>query len=132
MCPSARPDPLLFNAHLDPLPAMPPQGPGEASGPHPHDAADYRQYSLADYRQRRDRHGTPWRDLCPAYAFALRTHAGGWPRAPMADTDGELAAHWEQVRGESQLDWHQARPVIEDAWQVLDHLPAPALRVEAH
>ncbi|KTF39198.1 hypothetical protein [Xanthomonas translucens] len=68
MCPSARPDPLLFNAHLDPLPAMPPQGPGDAPGPHPYDA----------------------------------------------------------------LNWRQARPVIEDAWQALDHLPAPALRVEAH
>ncbi len=131
MCPSARPDPLLFNAHLDPLPAAPP-GRHDATSPLPHAAADYRQYSLADYRQRRDRLGTPWRDLCPAYAFALRTHAGGWPRAPMADTDGELAAHWEQVRGESCLDWRQARPVIEDAWQALDHLPAPALRVEAH
>ncbi|WLA08656.1 hypothetical protein [Xanthomonas translucens] len=131
MRPSARPEPPLLNAHLDPLPAAPPHG-ADAAGPRPHDAADYRHYSLADYRQRRDRDGTPWRDLCPAYAFALRTHAGGWPRAPMADTDGDLAAHWEQVRGESQLDWRQARPVIKDAWQALDHLPAPALRVEAH
>jgi len=130
MCPSDRPDPLLFNVHLDPLPVAP--QPDRTDGPRPHDAPDYRQYSLADYRQRRARHGTPWRDLCPAYAFALRTHAGGWPRAPMADTDGELAAHWEQVRGESHLDWRQARQVIEDAWQALDHLPAPALRVEAH
>jgi hypothetical protein len=131
MCPSARPDPLLFNAHLDPLPAAPPVR-HDATSPLPHAAADDRQYSLADYRQRRDRHGTPWRDLCPAYAFALRTHVGGWPRGPMADTDSELAAHWEHVRGESQLDWRQARPVIEDAWQALDHLPAPALRMEAH
>lgn len=130
MCPSDRPDPLLFNAHLDPLPVAPQHD--HPDGPRPHDAPDYRQYSLADYRQRRARHGTPWRDLCPAYAFALRTHAGGWPRAPMADTDGELAAHWDQVRGESHLDWRQARPVIEDAWQALDHLPAPALRMETH
>ncbi|WP_369978011.1 hypothetical protein [Xanthomonas bundabergensis] len=129
MRPSDRPAPLLFNAHLDPLP---PAAHRRGAGPRPHDAPDYRQYSLADYRQRRARHGTAWRDLCPAYAFALRTHAGGWPRGPVADTDGELAAHWEQVRGESQLDWRQARPVIEDAWQALDHLPAPALRVEAH
>jgi len=119
----------LFNAHLDPLPA-PPRRRGARL--RPHDAPDYRQYSLADYRQRRARHGTPWRDLCPAYAFALRTHAGGWPRAPIAETDGELAAHWEQMRGESQLDWGQARTVIEDAWQALDHLPAPALQQVTH
>ncbi|MBN6150486.1 hypothetical protein JR065_09045 [Xanthomonas sp. AmX2] len=131
MCPSARrPDPLLFNAHLDPLP--PRRRRRHDAEPRPHDALDYRQYSLADYRQRRARHGLPWRDLCPAYAFALTTHAGGWPRGPVADTEGEMAAHWEQMRGESRLEWRQARGVIEDAWQALDHLPASAVPQAAH
>ncbi|WP_420008402.1 hypothetical protein [Xanthomonas sacchari] len=131
MRPSDRPDPLLFNAHLDPLPSVPPPR-RRGAAPRPHDAPDYRRYSLADYRQRRARHRTPWRDLCPAYAFALQTHARGWPRGPEAETDGELAAHWDLMRGDSRLDWDQARQVVEDAWQALDHLPAQATGMEAH
>ncbi|MCW0417021.1 hypothetical protein NB689_002775 [Xanthomonas sacchari] len=36
------------------------------------------------------------------------------------------------MRGDSRLDWTQARQVIEDAWQALDHLPAQATGVEPH
>ncbi len=43
-----------------------------------------------------------------------------------ADTCEELAEHWEQMRGHSRLSWSQARPVVEDAWRALDHIPAAA------
>ncbi len=120
-----RPAHSAFNAHLDPLPATGRQRPRrgqEGSAV----AQDFLQYSLADYDRRRRRGAAVWRDLCPAYAFALTTHSADWPRGT-GDTDGELAAHWDQVRGESRLEWPQVRPVIEDAWLALDHMPAAAV-----
>ncbi|MNI64182.1 hypothetical protein D3C73_1196030 [compost metagenome] len=62
------------------------------------------------------------------YAFALTTHAADWPRGGGADTSGELAEHWDQMRGQSRLNWAQAQPVVEDAWRALDHIPAAAVR----
>jgi len=123
-----RPAPGVFNALLDPLPvsrtARRRLRPAEPQSV----AQDYLQYMLSDYERRRARGGArTWRDLCPAYAFALSTHAANWPRGGHG-TDGELAAHWEQMRGTSRLDWHSARAVVEDAWLALDHMPASALR----
>jgi len=83
---------------------------------------------LNDYERRRANGHRNWRDLCPVYAFALTTHAADWPRGGDADTSEELAAHWEQMRGQSRLGWSQARPVVEDAWRALDHIPAAAVR----
>ncbi len=114
-----------FNAHLDPLPA---EGNRRARRAPENSAVaqDFLQYSLHDYDRRR-RQGALWRDLCPAYTFALNTHLDDWPRG-IDGTDQELAAHWEQVRGESRLDWEQVRPVIEDAWLALDHMPSRVIR----
>ncbi len=91
-------------------------------------AQDYLQYMLSDYEERRGQSHRNWRDLCPVYAFALTTHAADWPRGDAADTCEELAEHWEQMRGQSRLGWSQARPVVEDAWRALDHIPAAAVR----
>lgn len=88
-------------------------------------AQDFVQYSLDDYARRR-RGALRWRDLQPAYAFALVTHAADWPRGS-ADTEAELAAHWEQSRGESRLGWEKVRGVIEDAWLALDRMPTAAV-----
>ncbi|MNV23308.1 hypothetical protein D3C71_1143170 [compost metagenome] len=90
-------------------------------------AQDFVQYSLDDYARRR-RGAQRWRDLQPAYAFALVTHAADWPRGN-ADTEVELAEHWEQSRGESRLRWEQVRGVIEDAWLALDRMPIAAVHV---
>ncbi|MGH8053615.1 MAG: hypothetical protein ACREP4_06825 [Stenotrophomonas sp.] len=90
-------------------------------------AQDFVQYSLDDYARRR-RGAQRWRDLQPAYAFALVTHAADWPRGS-ADTGVELAEHWEQSRGESRLRWEQVRDVIEDAWLALDRMPTAAVHV---
>lgn len=121
-----RPDRSLLQCHLEPLPPrgrrrrqLRERGAGAI-------AQDYDQWMLADYARRRARGGPPWRDLRPAYAFARATHADDWPRE---DTEAQaaLAAHWEQVRGESHLAWARARPVVEDAWRALDHMPAAAV-----
>lgn len=122
-----RPAPAVFNALLDPLPAQGRSPRRRPRRPEPQAVAqDYLQYMLSDYERRRSQART-WRDLCPAYAFALSTHAADWPRGG-GQTDDELAAHWEQTRGSSRLGWAQARPVVEDAWLALDHMPASALR----
>ncbi len=91
-------------------------------------AQDYVQYMLTDHERRRGHGRRSWGDLCPAYAFALSTHAADWPRGGDESTEQALAAHWEQVRGSSRLSWSQARDVVEDAWLALDHMPATAVR----
>ena len=81
--------PALFNAYLQP----------ERSGRRARRdraedaqaiAQDYLQYMRSDYEQRRSHGRRSWRDLYPAYAFALTTHYADWPRGA-DDTDGELA-----------------------------------------
>lgn len=125
-----RPSPSVFNVRQDPLAGTPAQRRArrlQREDPHAV-AQDYLQYMLNDYDSRRRQGHRSWRDLCPAYAFALTTHAANWPRGGDDATEGELAAHWEQMRGESRLRWPQAREVVEDAWTALDHMPASALR----
>lgn len=90
-------------------------------------AQDFVQYSLDDYARRR-RGAMGWRDLQPAYAFALATHAADWPRGSF-DTDAELAEHWELARGDSRLGWEQVRALVEDAWLALDRMPVAAVHV---
>jgi hypothetical protein len=90
-------------------------------------AQDYLQYMRSDYERRRGHGHRSWRDLYPAYAFALTTHYADWPRGNDDDTAGELAEHWEQMRGQSRLGWAQARSIVEDAWLALDHMPPTAV-----
>ncbi|WMJ71109.1 hypothetical protein [Stenotrophomonas sp. 24(2023)] len=123
-----RPAPSVFNVHLDPLGARSAQRRARQAAEPQAVAQDYQQYMRSDYERRRSQGHRSWRDLCAAYAFALSTHAADWPRGGDADTDEELAAHWEQMRGQSRLSWQQARPVVEDAWMALDHMPAAAVR----
>ncbi len=131
MTPSERRlDRSLVHCHLDPLPrrwrrrcALPAEPAATAQ--------DFVHYALRDYAQRRCQGGPSWRDLRPAYAFALATHAADWPRGA-ADTEGDLAQQWEQMRAESRLDWTRARAVVEDAWHALDHMPAAVVHGARH
>jgi hypothetical protein len=125
-----RPDRRLF-VQLEPSPRAMPLG-GLSRAEPAGVAQDYRHYSLADYQRRRRRGGPSWRDLYPAYAFALLTHAADWPRAPDEGVEDELAAQWERMRGSSRLSWRRARPVVEDAWLALDHIPVAAVHEAAH
>ena len=123
-----RPAPSVFNALLDPLGQRTAQRRTRRHEDPQAVAQDYLQYMLSDYEERRGPGHRNWRDLCPVYAFALTTHAADWPRGDAADTCEELAEHWEQMRGQSRLSWSQARPVVEDAWRALDHIPTAAVR----
>lgn len=125
-----RPTSPAFNALLHPLAGAPaPRRARRRPGEDPQAVAqDYLQYMLADYERRRGRGSRRWDDLCPAYAYALTTHAADWPRGGDETTENALAMHWEQVRGPSRLPWAEARPVVEDAWLALDHMPVAAIR----
>jgi hypothetical protein len=125
-----RPAPSVFNARRDPLGGSPTQRRARRQQREDPQAVaqDYLQYMLNDYDVRRRQAHRSWRDLCPAYAFALTTHAANWPRGSDEQTEGALEAHWEQMRGESRLRWPKAREVVEDAWLALDHMPASAVR----
>lgn len=125
--PEHRTPPQLFNAHLGAIR----RGQFRRRPPDSAEVAqDFLQYSLADYAKRRRSGVNRWRDVYPAYAFALASHAGDWPRGT-DDTEAELAAHWEQARGESRLEWAQARAVVEDAWLALDRMPAAAVHARS-
>jgi len=122
-----RPMPALFNAHQDPLAAH--AGPRPRRRPDPQAVAqDYLPYMPDDYQARRRLARRRWADLCPAYAFALTTHAADWPRSGDDAIEHALAAHWEQVRDGSRMNWPQARRVVEDAWMALDHMPVTGQR----
>ena len=108
--------------HLEP----PPPGRTRSRWRKPEDdalAQDYQQYAWADYARRRRLAGGSWRDLYPAYVFARTSHRADWPRGA-DDTEAELAAWWELARGSSRWSWDRVRPVVEDAWRALDHMPA--------
>lgn len=124
-----RPDPRLFALLARPSAASN----RRTAGAEPQAVAqDFHHYSLADYQRRRRRGGPSWRDLSPAYAFAQLTHAADWPRAAADGAEEELASQWERMRGGSRLSWRRARPVVEDAWLALDHIPAAAVHGAAH
>lgn len=124
-----RPAPHVFNALANPFAGATQRRARRDLHEDPQEVAqDYVQYMLTDQERRRGHRRRSWADLCPAYAFALSTHAADWPRGGDGTTDQALAAHWEQVRGASRLSWSQAREVVEDAWLALDHMPATAVR----
>jgi hypothetical protein len=68
-----------------------------------------------------------WDDACPAYAIALSAHA---LLCEGLDGDREtlLEANWPRIRGQSNLDWKQARTLIADGCSALARLDPLAMR----
>ncbi len=62
-----------------------------------------------------------WEDAMPAYAVALSAHA---VLCKMLGDGHEqlLAASWQAIRGNSQLTWQQARPLVGDGCRALDRI----------
>ncbi len=56
-----------------------------------------------------------WPDACPAYALAWLTHAAYGPD-PDAAGECELQLQWQDLQGLSNLQWHEARAILRDAW----------------
>lgn len=67
-----------------------------------------------------------WADACPAYAIALAAHAALWVSFDEAQ-ERLLERHWDRIRGESQLGWTQARPLIAAGCSTLDRLDPLAM-----
>ena len=64
--------------------------------------------------------GRDWHDYAPAYRYGLDTH-GAHRGRPMVEVESQLQGGWEAAaRFGSQLQWQQARPAVEHAWQSLD------------
>ena len=87
----------------------------------------FRRFVARDFRQRARGRRVGWADVQPAYLLALQCHLSCWPQ----DCDGwdeELARHWEQCRGQSRLEWPQARDIVLASWKVLGPLPGRALQ----
>jgi hypothetical protein len=63
--------------------------------------------------------GYDWHDYAPAYRYGLETwrqHEG----RPLGDVESQLQGGWEAAaRFGSRLQWRQAQPAVEHAWQSL-------------
>jgi hypothetical protein len=68
-----------------------------------------------------------WEDACPAYAVALSAHAVLFD-ALDEEREAQLAANWLQLRGQSGLDWQQARSLVADGCSALARLDPLAMR----
>lgn len=68
-----------------------------------------------------------WQDACPAYAIALSAHAVLCD-ALDSGREAQLAEHWLQLRGDSRLDWRQARSLVADGCSALARLDPLAMR----
>lgn len=61
--------------------------------------------------------GHDWHDYAPAYRYGLETWSSHQGRS-MAQVESQLQGGWEAAQHfGSRLQWEQARPAIEHAWQ---------------
>ncbi|MEO8161862.1 MAG: hypothetical protein ABI588_10625 [Arenimonas sp.] len=65
--------------------------------------------------------GWRWSDACQAYAIAMTAHALLFD-ARADKHECLLARHWDCLRGESRLDWRQARSMVSDGCSALARL----------
>jgi hypothetical protein len=64
--------------------------------------------------------GTDWHDYAPAYRYGLESFEQHRGRT-LAEVESQLQGGWEAAaRFGSQLQWQQARPAVQHAWQSLD------------
>lgn len=67
-----------------------------------------------------------WDDACPAYAIALSAHAVLCV-ALDEGREAQLELNWPLIRGQSNLAWSQARPLIADGCSALARLDPLAM-----
>lgn len=59
-------------------------------------------------------------DYAPAYSYGAESRERLGNRAWDDTTEKELERDWSSARGESQLEWQQARPAVQDSWTRAD------------
>jgi hypothetical protein len=67
--------------------------------------------------------GRPYEDFAPAYRVGYTTYR---PDANLDAKLEDLRRAYEQSRGESQIDWEDARPAAERAWRRAERLRTEA------
>jgi len=68
-----------------------------------------------------------WEDACAAYAVALAAHAALCDEID-PERERQLADNWNLIRGNSELDWSQARGLVADGCSALARLDPLAMR----
>jgi len=68
-----------------------------------------------------------WDDACPAYAVALSAHAVLCDAIDAA-REQLLADNWPLIRGDSRLEWRDARALVADGCSALARLDPLAMR----
>jgi len=53
-------------------------------------------------------------DYAPAYDYGVRSYRA---ERSFDDLEPDLAGRWDSVRGNSDLEWNDARPAVRDAWE---------------
>lgn len=93
-------------------------GKGVAESIDPTGEADYWRETSRTRPYYSDEHDFQ-RDYAGVY-HAGAVARGEYPEQSWDDTEHRLQAGWEARRGESRLDWEQARPALQDAWERAD------------
>lgn len=79
--------------------------------------AAFERFALAHFH-RSTLKALSWPDACPAYALAWLTHAAYGPELDPA-SEWELQLQWQDLQGVSNLNWHEARAILGEAWSWL-------------
>lgn len=59
-------------------------------------------------------------DYGPAYRYGVDAF-GRYPERPFDEIEPDLSRNWSQSRGQSSLEWDNARPATRDAWDRLSN-----------
>lgn len=79
------------------------------------DLAGEEAYWRSNYNERPYTRGGSYDDYGPAYLYGAGAHAR-YPGRAFDDIEDELGAGWGADRGQSKLEWDDARHASRDAW----------------
>ena len=96
----------------------------EAINPTDYEDEMRRTHATASYaRSDRD-----WNDYQPAYKYGYDTYGRHQGRR-FEDVDDELGSEWNRNRGNSRLEWSDAREAVRDGWHRIERaMPGDADR----
>lgn len=63
--------------------------------------------------------GRHWSDYAPAYRYGHHMHTEHRGHR-FEEVEEELAEHWDALKGDSHLEWAEARGAVRDVWRRLD------------
>src|SRR5688572_14537851 len=88
--------------------------PGNAIGEHPVDPDAHDAYWRENYAKRPYvEPGAPYDDYAPAYRYGVEV-VRRYGDKSFDEVESELGDEWPRVRGDSKLDWSQAKHSVRD------------------